>query len=101
MFWKAINVCYHDRCLFSKSKRGQAPQAQGLKLLGFRMSRAPKNGDGNQILGPWFPTGNSGNVMPTDSLKLGVSDRKPRNCWGNPNTEAGFLNGDPNFNRNF
>ena len=30
---------------------------QGSKLLGSRMSRTPKNGDGNPILGPGFPTG--------------------------------------------
>ncbi len=94
---------------------------QGSKLLGSRMSRTPKNGDGNPILGPGFPTGIF-RVM--DSLKLGFSGRKPRNCWGNPNTvevrlvdahpmwtstccghcvppEAGFPNGNPNFNRNF
>ena len=61
----------------------------------------PKNGDGNSILGPWFPTGNPGIGRLTDNLKLEFSDRKPRNCWGNPNTEAGFPNGNPNFNRNF
>ena len=36
-----------------------------------------------------------------DSLILGFSDRKPRNCRGNPNTETGFPNGNPNFNHNF
>ena len=40
-------------------------------------------------------------IVGPDSLKIGFSDMKPRNCWGNPNTEAGFLNGNPNFNRNF
>ncbi len=29
------------------------------------------------------------------------SDRKLRNCRGNPNTEAGFPKGNPNFNCNF
>ena len=57
------------------------------------MSRTPKNGEGNPILGPGFPTGNPGIVRPTHSLKLGFSDSKPRNCQGNPNTEAGFPNG--------
>ena len=42
---------------------------QGMKLLGFRMSGTPKNGDGN-------PTGNPGIVRLSDSLKLGFSDRK-------------------------
>ena len=51
-------------------------------MQGFRMSRTPKNGDENPILGPGFPTGNLGIVGPTDSLKLGFSDRKPRNCQG-------------------
>ena len=73
---------------------------QGSKLLG--LSRTPKNGDRNPILGLalGFPTENPGIVRPTDSLTLGFSDRKHRNCWGNPNTEAGS-NGNPNFNRNF
>ena len=74
---------------------------QGSKLLGFRMSGTPKNGHGNPILGPGFPTGKPVIVRLMDSLKLGVSDRKPRNCGGNPNTEAGFPNGNPNFNHNF
>ena len=30
--------------------------SQGSKLLGFRMSRTPRNGNGNPILGPGFPT---------------------------------------------
>ena len=59
------------------------------------MSRTPKNGDGNLLLGTGFPTGNLEIVRPTDSLKLGFSHRKPKNCWGNPNTEAGFPNGNP------
>ena len=68
---------------------------QGSKLLGLPMSVTPKNGDGNQILGSRFAT------WPKDNFKLGFSDRKPRNCWGNPNTEAGFPDGNPNCNRNF
>ncbi len=68
------------------------------KLLGFEMSGMPKNGDRNPIPGPGFPTGNPRIVRLMDSLKPGFSDRKPRNCQGNPNTEAGFLNGNPNCN---
>ena len=40
-------------------------------------------------------------VRPTDSLKLGVPGRKPRNYQGYPNAEAGFPSGNPDFNRNF
>ena len=65
------------------------------------MFRTPKNGDGNPVLGPGFPTGNPRIVRPTDSLKLRFSDRKPRNCLENLNTKAGFPNENPNFNRNF
>ena len=35
------------------------------------------------------------------NLKLGFSERKPRNRHGNTNFERGFPNGNPNFNRNF
>ncbi len=45
-------------------------QGQGSKLLGFQMSGTPKNGDGNPIFGPGFPTGNPAIVRLTDSLKL-------------------------------
>ncbi len=76
-------------------------KAQGSKLLGFRMSGTPKNGDGNPILGPGFPFGNPGIARPQTALKLGFSDRKSRNCRGNPNNEAGFPNRNPNFNRKF
>ncbi len=31
---------------------------QGLKLLGFQISRTPKKDDGNPNLGACFPTGN-------------------------------------------
>ena len=60
------------------------------------MSGTPKNGDRNPILEPGFPTGNPGNpgiVSRMDNLKLGFSDRKPRNCQGNLNTKAGLPNG--------
>ena len=58
------------------------------------MFGTPKNGDGNPILGPGFPTGNPG-IVRLMNTQLGISDRKPRHCWGNPNTEAGFPNGNP------
>ncbi len=74
---------------------------QSSKLLGFRMCGTPKNGHGNPILGPGFLTRNTGIVRPMYNLKPGFSERKPRNCPRNPNTEAGFPNGNPNFNRNF
>ena len=74
---------------------------QGSKLLGVRMSGTPKNGGGNPILGPGFPTRNPKIVRLTDSLKLEFSDRKPTICRGNPNTEAGFPNGNPIFYCNF
>ncbi len=48
---------------------------QGLKLLGFRMSGTPKNGDRNPNLGPGFPIRNPRIARLTDSLKLGFSDR--------------------------
>ncbi len=43
-----------------QNKQGQFIQeeAQGSKLLGFRMSGTPKNGDRNPIPGPGFPTRN-------------------------------------------
>ena len=34
-------------------------------------------------------------------LKLGFSDRIPRNCWEVQMLLAGFTNGNPNINRNF
>ena len=71
---------------------------QGSKLLGFWMSGIPKNGDRNPILGSGFPTGNLRIVRLTDRF---FSERKLRNCRGNPKTEAGFPNGNPDFNRNF
>ena len=77
---------------------------QSSKLLDFGMSRTPKNGGGNPILGPGFPNRNLGIVRPTDSLKLGFCNKKPRNhrCTREiQNTGAGFPNGNPNFNRNF
>ena len=46
------------------------PKQQGSRLLGFRMSVTPKNGDGKPIVGPGFPTRNPGIVRPIDSLKL-------------------------------
>ena len=51
----------------------------------------------SQFLDQGFSTGNPGIVRLTDSLKLGFPDRKLRNCWGDLNTKAGFLNGNPNF----
>ncbi len=83
LVWKLNNLWSQDILLFW----------QGSKLVGFRVSGTPKNGDGNPILGPRFPTGNPGIVRPTDSLKSRFCDRKPRICQGNQNTEAGFLNG--------
>ena len=62
------------------------------------MSGTPKNGDGNPMLGPEFLTGNPGIVRLTDWRNLWFSDRKSRNFWGNSNTDAGFPNGNPNFN---
>ena len=70
---------------------------QDSKLLGFCMSGTPKNGEGNPILQPGFLTGNPVIVRPTDNLKLGFSNRKSRNCRGNPNAEEGFPNGNQNF----
>ena len=58
---------------------------QGSKLLG---------DDGN-------PNLKAGIVRLIDNLQLGFFDRKPRNCLENPNSEAGFPNGNPNFNCNF
>ncbi len=45
---------------------------QGLKLLGFRISGTPKNGDGNQNLGAGFPTGNPEIARYIDMWILGV-----------------------------
>ncbi len=50
---------------------------QGSKLLGFRMSGTPKNGDGNPLLGPGFPTGNPGIVRLTDNFKIGFLTGNP------------------------
>ncbi len=55
---------------FSLFKNLKPQVTQGSKLLGFRMSRTPTNGEGNPILGP-------GIVGPTDSLKTEFSDKKP------------------------
>ena len=74
---------------------------QGSKLLGFRISGAPKNGDGNPNVGAGFLTRNPVIVRLTDKFILGFPDRKPSYCRGTPNSEAGFLNGNPNFNHNF
>ena len=91
------NLEQHLEPVVSRTKQG----SQGLKLLGFWMSRTPKNGDGNTIFLAGFPTGNPRIVRQMENLKLGSSGRKPRNSHGNRNSEPGFSNGNPNLNRNF
>ena len=76
--------------------------SQASKLLGSRISGTPKNGDGDPNLGAGFLTRNPGIVRLMDNLIVGFSERKPEKLPGNsPNSEAGFPNGNPNFNCNF
>ncbi len=51
--FQALKIIY-----FHKPWAGITSLQQGSKLLGFRISETPKNGEGNPNLGPGFPTGN-------------------------------------------
>ena len=63
MDWYPVYVYLYQvmHITFANFKVGLLP-TQGSKLLGFRMSGTPKNGDGNPIFLAGFPTGNPGIV---------------------------------------
>ncbi len=65
------------------------------------VSGRPRNGDRNPNLGSRFSDWKPWYCQVDRHVKIRVFNWKPRNCWGNQNSDAGFLNGKPNFNHDF